>query len=178
MIYVVAVLLFLILAILFYRFFIKKQPEEDDKNYKVKDSDKDTLQITEKYMFQIELKILSVLNQSLSAEYIALPKVCLGSLLAPKGSKVVYNILADKVVDFVIFEKSTMKPVLVVDIYDNTFNDEALSEQDPNLTKILTDLKLPIVAFLVKGNVNMEEFKNLINSKLPQKEKKDEEKQK
>ena len=50
MIYVVAVLLFLILAILFYRFFIKKQPEEDDKNYKVKDSDKDTLQVTEKYV--------------------------------------------------------------------------------------------------------------------------------
>ena len=170
MIYVIAVLLFLILVVLFYKFVLKKK--ETDDYYKIKENDKNTLAIKEKFMFQIELKVLALMNEACSPNFIALPKVSLGNLLEPKGSKVTYNAIAEKTVDFVIFEKSTMKAVLIVDIFDNTFSDEALAEQDPSLNKLLSDLNLPVLSILVKGSINAEEFKQTIKNKLePQKNK-------
>lgn len=166
MLYVVAALLALILGILLYHFVFKSK-NTDAQPYKVSDKDKDTLQIKEKYMYQVELKVLDVLNSIQPKKYIALPKVCLGSMLLPKGAKNVYNLLASKTLDYVVFEKQTMKPVLVVDIYDNTFNDEALAEQDPNLTKVLSDLKLPVISILIKNTFDEGTFKEQIQKLLP-----------
>lgn len=169
MIYVLIVIASLILGILLYHFVFKKS-DAQEKEYKVSDNDKNTLEIKEKYMFQIEIKILDILNNIDSKKYIALPKVCMGSLLLPKGSKNVYNILSNKIVDFVMFDRQTMRPILVVDIFDNTFNDESLAEQDPNLTKVLSDLNLPVVSVLVKKVIDEQSFKNQIIEKLPKQE--------
>ena len=165
--YVIIAVLVVVIFILIYA--LANNKTKKDEEYKIKDTDKDFLLVKEKFMFQIELKILSLLNKACENNFIALPKVNLGSLLQPNGSKLAYNAIADKVVDFVIFEKSTMKAVLIVDIYDNSFNDEALAEQDPLVTKLLTDLKLPIHSVLVKRIFDeqafIKEIKDIINPK-------------
>lgn len=173
MIYVLIVVLVLILGILFYHFVLKSDNNQE-KEYKVSDKDKDTLEIKNKYMFQIEIKVLEILNSIDPKKYLALPKICMGSMLLPKGSKNVYNLLSNKVLDYVIFDRQTMKPILIVDIFDNTFNDEALAEQDPNLTKILADLKLPVVSIMVKNTVDEQKFKQEVTKNLPKEEKKEE----
>lgn len=173
MLYVVAALLIVILIVLLYNFFFKKK-ETEKEEYKVKDTDKNTLEIKEKFMYQVELKILSVLNEIDPANYIALPKISLGNLLQPKGSKVVYNSLATKTLDYVIFDRAKMVPVLIVDIYDNSFNDEALAEQDPNINQILKDLSLPLISILVRGSFNTDEFKaTIVNALKPKAETED-----
>ena len=170
--YVIIAVLVVVIFILIYALANKKTKK--DEPYKIKDTDKDFLIVKEKFMFQIELKVLSLLNKACESNFIALPKVNLGSLLSPNGSKLAYNAVADKVVDFVIFEKSTMKAVLIVDVYDNSFNDEALSEQDPSVTKLLSDLKLPIHAVLIKRAFDEQAFiteiKNIISPKPQPKE--------
>ena len=108
MIYVLIVVLVLILGILFYHFVLKSDNNQE-KEYKVSDKDKDTLEIKDKYMFQIEIKVLEILNSIDPKKYLALPKVCMGSMLLPKGSKNVYNLLSNKVLDYVIFDRQTMK---------------------------------------------------------------------
>lgn len=174
MIYVLIVVFILILGIMFYHFVLKSDTQPKQEEYKVSDKDKDTLEIKEKFMFQIEIKVLEILNSIDSQKYLALPKVCIGSMILPKGSKNVYNLLSSKVLDYVIFDRQTMKPILVVDIFDNTFNDEALAEQDPNLTKILADLKLPVVSIMVKNTVNEQKFKQEVTKYLPKEEKEEE----
>ena len=159
---------------MFYHFVLKSDTQPKQEEYKVSDKDKDTLEIKEKFMFQIEIKVLEILNSIDSQKYLALPKVCIGSMILPKGSKNVYNLLSSKVLDYVIFDRQTMKPILVVDIFDNTFNDEALAEQDPNLTKILADLKLPVVSIMVKNTVNEQKFKQEVTKYLPKEEKEEE----
>lgn len=165
MIYVIAVILFFILIIVFYHFVVKKN-DNIDQDYKIKQLEKASLVVKDKFMFQIELKILSAINEGAAPDFIAFPKVNLGSILAPNGSKVAYNSLADKVVDFVIFEKQTMRPVLIVDAFDNSFADESLAEQDPQLSQLLNDLKLTVFQVYIKGNFDAKSFASQIKDKL------------
>lgn len=160
----ISIILILCLIVGFLLFkLMKKVPSEE---IKLKDADKSTIIVKEKYMYRQEVKMLRILNEILSANYITLPKVSLGALLLPYGSKVVYNRLSNMVVDFVVFEEATMKPLLIVDIFDNSFNDESLLEQEPILTEILESIKLPCCSYQLKGEVNKEELKNLIYKEL------------
>lgn len=133
--------------------------------------DKNTLCIKDKYMYQIELKILSVLNTVKPSAYVVLPKVPLRALLLPDKNKNTYNNLPDVLLDFVVFERQTMRPLLVIDVYDNSYHDEALEEQNPSLTKLLQSLSLPVFGVLVRPNMDFDAFKTTVLQQLePKKE--------
>ena len=65
-----------------------------------------------------------------------------------------------------MFEKSTMKPILVLDIYDNSFGDEPLTLMSENVTDILKKVNLPILSIQVKDKYNEEEIKQKIRYTL------------
>lgn len=138
----------------------------------LKEADPSSVGVREKYMFRQEVKMLRILNEVLPSSFLTLPKVSLSSLLEPRGSKLVYNKLATTCVDFVVFEEATMTPVLIVDIYDNSFSDEALLEQEPFLTAILEKINLPCLAYQLKGEINKDEVKKLVEKSLKLEEQK------
>lgn len=146
--------------------------KKQEKETSLKELDTSAIGIKEKYMFRQEVKMLRILNQILPSKYLTLPKVSLSCLLEPRGSKLVYNKLATTCVDFVVFEEATMAPVLIVDIYDNSFSDEALLEQEPFLNDILEKIKLPCLAYQLKGEINKDEVKKLIEKSLKLEEEK------
>lgn len=129
---------------------VKKEKKPAEKQVKA-----DTLRITEKYMYRRELKVLIALNQVLSRQYISLPKIALGKILEPDGNKTLYNKIKDHFVDFVVFEEATMKPLAIVDVYDNSFEDELIKDANPELYQVLKNLKLPVVELPVRGDVDM-----------------------
>lgn len=143
---------------------LKKAKQTDET--KIKDLDSSSVGVKEKYMFRQEVKMLRILNEVLPAKYLTLPKVGLANLLEPRGTKNLYNKLSTTFVDFVVFEETTMTPVLVVDIFDNSFGDEALLEQEPILNDIFKKINLPCLAYQLKGEINKEEVKKLVFKQL------------
>ena len=126
----------------------------------------DSVKVVEKYMYRREVKFLIALNQVLPRQYISLPKVAVANLLEPQGSKVLYNSLKDIFVDFVVFEEATMKPLLVVDVYDNSFEDELIKAHHPQLVEIFKKLNIKLIDIAVKNDINLPELKEKLNLAL------------
>lgn len=131
--------------------FVPKIKSKKEKNV-VKN---DTIKLVDKYMYRREVKVLVALNQVLPRSYISLPKVSVGKITEPEGLKVVYNTYKDYFVDFVVFEESTMKPLLVVDVYDNSFDDELLKEKYPQLIELFKSMGLPVLEVAVRNEVDL-----------------------
>ena len=120
------------------------------------------LAVVEKFMCRKEVEFYYFLNSILPKDKIAFPKVGVDNLLFPTTNKVAYNNLMSKYVDFVVFDEQTMKPLLVIDVYDDSYNDEILDEQEPFVKKVLKEVKLPIISIKIKGKYDAEEVKNKI----------------
>ncbi len=144
--WIVSVLIILILVIVH---FAKKadvvifQRETD-----IKFSEGD-LSITDQYMDFREVVFYEYLQRALPSNCVALPKVGVDSILKPKGSKNSYNSILSKYVDYVIFNKQTMKPVLYIDLYDDSLNEQILKEEDKNVENALKSVKLPKISIKV-----------------------------
>lgn len=122
--------------------------------------------LVDKYMYRREVKALIALNRVLPKEFIALPKVGVANLVEPKGSRNLYNSIKDFFVDFVIFEEATMKPKLIVDVYDNSFEDELLKQKHPQLVEIMKNLNINILEIAVRGEIDLNLLQELINKHL------------
>mgnify|MGYP002575717231 FL=1 len=128
------------------------------------------LELKPKYMVRKQLKFYYLLHKILPKEYIAFPNVGVDNLCAPLGNRVEYNKILSKYVDFVIFEEATMKPLLVIDVYDMSYGDEAISEFEPDVIKALEAIKLPLVQFMIKDEYDEADIKKKIMDVLePQK---------
>lgn len=121
-----------------------------------------SLQLKNKYMVRKQLKFYYLLRKILPKEYIAFPQVGVDNLCSPVGNRIEYNKILSKYVDFVIFEESSMKPLLVIDVYDSTYGDESIQEFEPDVVKALEAIKLPLVQFLIKDDFNENEVKSKI----------------
>lgn len=120
------------------------------------------LTLQETFMIRKELLFWKYLNYILPKKFIAIPKISLNTLVVPDGDKTIFNLISDKFLDFVVFLEQTMHPVLVIDIYDKSFNDEKLDEQDPFLVEVLSKLNLKVIHILVSNNFDREKTKSEI----------------
>ncbi|MGN1162613.1 MAG: DUF2726 domain-containing protein [Christensenellales bacterium] len=154
----------------------KKKENFDDKATKI-NGQFIHLELKPKYMVRKQLKFYYLLHKILPKEYIAFPNVGVDNLCAPLGNRVEYNKILSKYVDFVIFEEATMKPLLVIDVYDMSYGDESISEFEPDVVKALEAIHLPLVQFMIKDEYDETEIKKKIMDTLePPKSEKEEEK--
>lgn len=130
------------------------------------------LELKQKYMVRKQLKFYYLLHKILPKEFIAFPNVGVDNLCAPLGNRIEYNKIMSKYVDFVVFEEATMKPLLVIDVFDMSYGDESISEFEPDVIKALEAIKLPLVQFMIKDEYNEQDIKKKIMDILvpPQKE--------
>ena len=82
------------------------------------------------------------------------------------GKKNLFISVQNKVLDFVVFEEVSMKPVLAVDVYDGTIGDEQINETEEMVIKALESAGLPLVSFKVKTDYMEEEIKKPIYDAL------------
>ena len=114
------------------------------------------------YLSLEEIKFLDFLNSIITDHYVVYPKVGVENLVKPIGNRMLYNSILGTYVDFCMFEKATMKPVLVFDLYNNSFGDEPLEVMSENVSNILKMASLPYISIQIKQKYNEEEMKHKI----------------
>ncbi len=150
----------------------KPQKPKKEKKKKSKIAPKETVvknvHITVKspYMQRKEVLFWKYLNIILPKHYIVIPKVSLVDLFIPDGDKSIFRLIADKTLDYVIFKEQDMSVALVLDIYDKSYGDEMLDEQDPFLLEILAKLNIKVLSILVANDFDRESCKDKIYSAL------------
>lgn len=149
------------IALLIFMGKYKNKNNEEKENINTIDVEKN-----EKFMFLKELNVYEYISSILPKEYIVFPKVELSLLVKPTNTKHAFNEVKGKTVDLVIFEKSTMSPVLVLDCYDSTYSNGMLEEFEPLILKVLQKAKLDILTIHIKNQLNKDEIKTLIFEKL------------
>lgn len=138
---------------------VKKQKIKAELDLGVKDVN---LAIIDKFMFRRDVIFWKYLNMILPKTRIACPKVCFAAILTPTGDKNTYNYLLDKFADFVIFDEQTMRPVLVIDLYDKTYIDDRLIDIHPLVHEVLKQIKLPLLEVHMSNDFDREQVKNKI----------------
>lgn len=120
----------------------------------------------DKFLYRKEIKVYVLINKILPKGFIAFPKIALKSILEPVGSHALFDTVKSKVVDIVIFERETMKPRAVVDIFDGSIGDEQLDTFSPNVVEALKSAELPIVSVKVKTDYDQKELESQLLSAL------------
>lgn len=140
----------------------QKQPEKKSL-YEIK---KFNLELTDKFMYRKELLLWRYMISILPRTFIVIPKVSIPSIVNPNGDKNLYNDVIDKTLDLVVFDEQNMRPLLAIDIFDNTYGDERMDEQDPKLYAIISKLGLKMVHVHMKLDFNKEEIKRQVYKEL------------
>ena len=72
------------------------------------------------------------------------------SLINPYNNINFYNAVSNRVLDFVVFLRKNMQPVVVIDIHDRTGVQKSIEEDDKMLFMALKNVNLPVVEFEVR----------------------------
>ena len=145
----VAILTILVVVIIH---FVKKADVvifEREKDIKFSEGD---LTLIDSYMDLREVIFYEYLLRSIPSTCVAFPKVGVDVIVKPKGSKNSYNSILNRYVDYVVFNKTTMQPVLYVDLYDDSINEQIIKEEDKNVENALKAVKLPKISIKVSEN--------------------------
>ncbi|MGD9901183.1 MAG: DUF2726 domain-containing protein [Spirochaetales bacterium] len=110
------------------------------------------------FMHGDSFKFLNALQKALPLEFIAFPNIGVDTIVKPAGNLIAYNSIAGKYLDFVVFEKITMKPVAVVDLTDPRIGSSPITKQDPAITNTLHAINMPILEFVVEDKYDDKEI--------------------
>ncbi len=156
------IILLVFVAVAFVVYFVIKNAEKKRsvKNKKAKFDDKPRLKLNLPFLSQSEVKFLAVFQNSLPSEYVAFPKVVMNTIVKPDGSLVVFNEIEHNILDVVVFLKSKMQPVCVVDLIDPSKGDKSATKFSEYVTKGLNSVKLPVLTITLDHDFERVELLN------------------
>lgn len=181
---IAAVVLFLLLCYGVYKYLKKRKikPKTEKKEKKIKPKKVKKVKnlknenvtqlkgayvdVVDKFLYRKELKVLVLVSKILPKGYVAFPKVGVDTILEPVGRHDLFNLVSHKYLDIVIFDEITMKPKVVIDIFDGSIGDEQLDVSCPYVVKALEMAELPLIQIKVKTDYSSEEFKDPIYKAL------------
>ncbi|NMC51966.1 DUF2726 domain-containing protein [Candidatus Kuenenbacteria bacterium] len=161
---ILLIIIVITLGILFY-FFKDKisiflQQEEKVLPFRRKDF---LLNIPERQFFE-------GLQQIIPAEYIVFPQIVLSNIIQVTSSKKEFwtyqNKINRKTIDFVIFEKQYIKPIIAIEYDGKTHNRSDRQERDDFVNMALESAGIKSLHIRHQKNINFEEIKNKINELL------------
>lgn len=162
----IIILAFIVVAIICY--FVIKNAENKrlSKNKKAKFDDKPRLKLNLPFLSNNEVKFLAVFQNSLPSEYVAFPKIPMKSIVKPDGSLVVFNEVENDLLDVVVFLKTKMQPVLVVDLLDPSKGDKTITKFSDYVYKSLKSVNLPVLTLSLDHDYEKIELLNLFLDKM------------
>ena len=99
------------------------------------------------YLWPKELEFYDMYKSILPKEYMIVPKVGVDKIVKPHGSLVMYNAIKTKYVDFCIFKRSTMEPVMVIDCFYPSITDSTIKELDKAVIAALKAVEIPVLQY-------------------------------
>jgi len=123
----------------------------NEPNYTVKES----------LMSETEIKYYDALCSIIGDRFILLPQINLASVIDKESE---YNTRTElfRNVDFGVFDYD-FKPILLIEINDNTHFRKDRMERDKKVASILKKAKLPLVTFWVKDGLDAAEMKHALS---------------
>jgi len=118
-----------------------------------------SVMLKESYMHPKEMQFYERLTQAITSDFVVFPRVGVDQLMQTNKSRVTINAVLSEYVDFVIFERKKMRPILVVDLQDPSGDILALGEMHSNVKEALKAIKLPLVVYYVEGEYTSEDLR-------------------
>ena len=157
----IVLLSFIVGAFLLYFIIKNLEKKRISKSKQAKFDGKPRLKLNLPFLTSSETKFLAVFQNSLPSEYVAFPKVVASSIVKPDGSLVVFHEIEHNILDVVVFLKSKMQPVLVVDLIDPSRGDKSITTYSDYIKKGLSSVKLPILSITLDHDFEKVELLNL-----------------
>jgi len=127
-------------------------------------------QLKQNYLTPAELSFFSVLKNAVQDKYEIVPQVSLKSIVNVKPNirdfYTYFNKIDRKVLDFVLFTKSTYKPVLIIELDDSSHKLQDRKDRDHFVDKIAETVKLPVLHESAKYSYVKDKLIQEINSKI------------
>lgn len=118
-----------------------------------------------------ERKLFEFLQVALPKKYLVLPQVVMSSILNSPGSgKEFYkyqNKINRKILDFVIFEKNNLVPILAIEYDGPTHDRENRIQRDKFVDSVLESAGIDIVHIRSQQFLDLENIGKEINDRLP-----------
>lgn len=152
---------FIIMAFIIYFVIKNLEKKRISKSKQAKFDGKPRLKLNLPFLTSNETKFLAVFQNSLPSEYVAFPKVVASSIVKPDGSLVVFHEIEHNILDVVVFLKTKMQPVLVVDLIDPARGDKSITEYSEYTKKGLSSVKLPILSVCLDHDFERVELLNM-----------------
>lgn len=132
-----------------------KKPTDNDITYTAK----------QHYLSSTEQNFYNTIRNITEEQYITLPQVPL-SQIVEKQSNYKYQNELYRVVDICIFEKKTYKPLLCIEINDETHHQKNRYMRDLKVKEILRQAGIPLIILWTEYGVNVEYIKKRINEHI------------
>ncbi len=117
-----------------------------------------------------EYKFFEIIKKIIGEEYVIFPQVNLASILNVRVNK--YNTykyrnpVNRKILDFVVFEKKYISPVLVIELDDSSHNSIDRKQRDELVDSVLLEAKIGIMHVPSQYNYNIQELTTHITDAL------------
>lgn len=147
---VIILLVFLILAVIIFVIITKKNTV-NEKRVKTKEIDtQKSMQLKVPFLNSMENNFLYNFQKILPDEYVVYPKVSIKQVILPYNNKTFFDYIHNRTLDYVVFLRKNMQPVVVIDIHDRTGVQKSIADDDKYLGEALRNVKLPVVDYEVR----------------------------
>ncbi len=117
-----------------------------------------------------ERKFFESLQHIIPAEYVVFPQIVLSNIVKVSSSRKEFwtyqNKINRKTIDFVIFEKQYLKPIVAIEYDGKTHNRSDRQERDAFVNRVLESVGIKSLHIRHQENINFEDIKNKINELL------------
>jgi len=165
--FIAALILLSILALV-----IKKYVKDIIKNLQIKNSTKNSYLYRQKsfLMSKPEHEFFDILVRHFGSDYYIFPQVHLSTIFdhrikgqSPQGA---LNHISRKSIDFVLCDKSYIRPLLGIELDDSSHKKEDRIERDKEVESIFRNSGLPLVRFQNHGYFDQQEIVSKITESL------------
>lgn len=164
------VIIFLIFGVAAVIVVFLKRKYGNDRGMITKDIPKTVyVEIKKCYLKPEEVSFLKSLAKVLPAEFVAYPKVGVDNLVQPKNDKVLYNTILSQYIDVCVFLRTTMEPILAIDLFSASPVEQQMKKLHPNVIKAMQTVKIPLIQYQVSEEYNLIELRTKVIEAMPSK---------
>ncbi len=164
------VIIFLIFGVAAVIVVFLKRKYGNDRGMITKDIPKTVyVEIKKCYLKPEEVSFLKSLTKVLPAEFVAYPKVGVDNLVQPKNDKVLYNTILSQYIDVCVFLRTTMEPILAIDLFSASPVEQQMKKLHPNVIKAMQTVKIPLIQYQVSEEYNLIELRTKVIEAMPSK---------
>ena len=149
---------FLLLGIIVFIIIKKVNDPTSKRNAKIKTSEIDvtkSMGLKIPFLNNAENNFLYNFQRVLPDEYVVFPKVAFGAIATSGNNRPFYDAIANKTLDFVVFLRRNMQPVVVLDINDRTGLQASIEDDEKLLHQALANIRLPIVSYEIRQDYDL-----------------------